>query len=232
MENQKNNVLNRTLKLIGIVFLYLFINFFCVDFAYLIGLNYKKLNIVVKTIYLILYDMGFAAILIYAYRKDFIKGFKDFNKNIKKYLDYIRVWIISLILMVISNLIIINFTTQKVAANQQAALEQLHIFPIYLIISASIIAPIIEETIFRLSFRKAIKNNILFIILSGLVFGSLHVITSYTNITDLLFIIPYSIPGFAFAYMLVKTDNICVPISMHMLHNTIMIIFQLIAMIK
>ena len=63
-------------------------------------------------------------------------------------------------------------------------------------------------------------------------FGALHVVTSYTNTTDLLFIIPYSIPGCAFAYMLVKSDNICVPISMHMLHNTIMIIFQIIALMR
>lgn len=232
MEKEKNTTLNRLIKAIGVIFLYFFITFAYSDFLWLFGINYYNLNSVARTIYLILYDIGLAILLIFIYRKDFIIGFKDFKNNFSKYLDYIWLWISSLVLMVISNLIIVNFTINKVATNQQAAIDQLHYFPIYLIISSIITAPIIEEIIFRLTFRKVIKNNILFIIISGFVFGALHVITSYTNITDLLFIIPYSIPGCAFAYMLVKTDNICVPISMHMLHNTIMIIFQLIAMIK
>lgn len=232
MEKDKNTLPKRLIKAIGIIFLYFFITAFYRDFLLIFGINYSNLNGISKTIYLILYDAGLAILLIYIYKKDFLNNFKDYIKNISKYLDFIRIWIVALILMVISNAIIINFTTEKAADNQQAIIDQMHIFPIYVIVSAIVTAPIIEEIIFRLTFRKVIKNNILFIIISGLTFGALHVITSYTNVTDLLFIIPYSIPGCAFAYMLVKTDNICVPISMHMLHNTIMIIFQLIALNK
>lgn len=232
MEKEKNTFLGQLFKSIGVIILYFFVSSFYINFLNFFGIKYNNLNNLAKTIYLILYDLSLAVLLIYIYRKDFVDGFKDYIKKIGKYLDYIRLWIASLILMVLSNAIILNFTVEQMPTNQKAILDQIHTFPIYTIVATIITAPIIEEIIFRLTFRKIIKNNILFIILSGLVFGSLHVIYSYTNITDLLFIIPYSIPGFAFAYMLVKTDNICVPISMHMLHNTIMIIFQIIALIK
>ena len=232
MEKNKNTLFYRIWKLIEILLLYFFVTLAYREFLSLFGIKYSNLNNITKTIYLILYDIGLAALLIYIYKKDFKKAIKDFKKNFNKYLDFIWVWLASLVLMVVSNAIIINFTTQEVAENQQAIIDQMKIFPIYIIISAIITAPIIEEIVFRLTFRKAIKNNISFIILSGLTFGALHVITSYTNAIDLLFIIPYSIPGCAFAYMLAKSDNICVPISMHMLHNTIMITFQIVALMR
>ena len=69
---------------------------------------------------------------------------------------------------------------------------------------------------------------ILFILLSGLVFGSMHVIGTCEHLIDLLFIIPYSIPGFIFAYCHVKSKNIFVPISLHLIHNSLMMILQIV----
>ena len=98
------------------------------------------------------------------------------------------------------------------------------------IILASIVAPILEELIFRLSLYKIFKKySYLFIFISGIVFGSMHVIGNISNIIDILYIIPYSIPGCIFAYTLVKSDNIFVPISLHFIHNTFSIIIQLLA---
>ena len=64
--------------------------------------------------------------------------------------------------------------------------------------------------------------------MSGLVFGGLHVISSYTNLINLIYIIPYSIPGFIFAYTLVRSKNIFVPIGLHFFHNAIMMIVQIV----
>ena len=86
----------------------------------------------------------------------------------------------------------------------------------------------IEEIIFRKCYKNAFSNKWLFIILSSLVFGSLHVITSMTSLMDLLFIIPYGSLGAAFAIMYQKTDTIYTSMLMHMLHNTILIILSII----
>ena len=96
------------------------------------------------------------------------------------------------------------------------------------IIITSIFAPFIEELIFRFSLRKIIGNRkYLFILVSGLLFGTAHVISYITGLSDLLYIIPYAIPGFTLAYVFVDSDNIYVPIGLHCLHNTLTLLLQL-----
>ena len=48
----------------------------------------------------------------------------------------------------------------------------------------------------------------------------MHIIGSASSLIDVLFIIPYSSLGLAFAYTYYKTDNIFSTISMHLIHNT------------
>ena len=64
-----------------------------------------------------------------------------------------------------------------------------------------------------------IPNNI-FIIISSLLFASLHIL-SITKIIELLYIIPYLIIGLTFTLIYQKTDNILCNIISHILHNTI-----------
>ena len=59
----------------------------------------------------------------------------------------------------------------------------------------------------------------------------MHVISTLENLVDLLFIIPYSIPGFIFAYIYSKSKNIFVPISLHFIHNGIMMSLQILLLL-
>ena len=59
----------------------------------------------------------------------------------------------------------------------------------------------------------------------------MHVIGTLEHLVDLLFIIPYSIPGFIFAYIYTKCKNICVPISLQFIHNVIMMGLQILLLI-
>jgi len=89
----------------------------------------------------------------------------------------------------------------------------------------------VEELVFRKAFKDAIKNKWLFIIISGLIFGGMHVVGSYTTITDLLFIIPYSCLGFAFAAAYYNTDTIFTSITLHMIHNTILTVTSILTLL-
>ena len=83
-----------------------------------------------------------------------------------------------------------------------------------------------------MAFRKLLPySNKLFILFSGLIFGALHVVINLENLVDLLYIIPYSIPGFIFAYIYTKSKNIMVPISLHFLHNGIMMSLQILLLL-
>jgi len=130
--------------------------------------------------------------------------------------------------MIVSNLFIVTLFPDAMATNQENINSIMSFAPLYVIVSACVYAPFLEETIFRLSIRNFIKNDKLFIFVSGIIFGGLHVITSFENLIDLIYIIPYSIPGFVFAYTLVKSKNIFVPMSLHFFHNTFTILMQLI----
>ena len=232
MEKEKNYEFKDMIIGFGVLFLYLIGSSYSYDFIKLFGINYNDLNFVTKQIYLILYEVILTLIIIYIYRKNFIPDFKDFIKNNVTYFKkYIKYWFLMLGLMIISNLIVTMFTTTEISQNQETIVNLLGEAPIYTFILTVFTAPILEELVFRLSFRKMFAHtNLLFIFFSGLFFGSMHVISSYESIVDLLFIIPYSIPGFIFAYIYTKSKNICVPMSLHFIHNGIMMSLQILLM--
>jgi len=213
--------------------LYLISSFFSDFILVLFGIDYSTMPTIFKIIYNISYEILLLSIIVYIYNKEIKKGFKKFIANNKSYFnEYIKYWFLSLGLMFISNLIITFIAGSDTSQNQQQIVSTLQKAPIYTFILTVITAPLLEELVFRLSFRKMFsKTNWLFIITSGLFFGSMHVLTSATSFMDYLYIIPYSIPGFIFAYTLVKSDNIFVPISLHFIHNGIMMTLQILLLI-
>lgn len=198
----------------------------------IMGVDTTTLPIWVKVFYLTMYSVLTASLIMIIYNKKLSKDFKDMKKNSIKYFNkYIKYWLIGLFIMMVSNLFINLIVTNDIPSNEQAIRETFNISPIYIFFSAVIYAPIVEELIFRQSIKNIFHNKWLFIIISGLLFGSMHVFGDFKNITDLLYIIPYSTPGIIFAYMLEDSDNICVPMSFHFIHNGILISLQFILLL-
>lgn len=230
MFKEENNDMKNLWIGFAVFILYFILSALPYSFIELFGIKYNSLSTVSKQIYLILYQILTVSIIIFIYRKDWFKNFKDFRKNIVKYFkDYICYWALAFLLMILSNMIISRFTIVAVAQNQTEILKEMESYPIYIFISSVFLAPILEELVFRLSIRKMLaKTKWLFIFFSGLLFGMLHVIGTTNNLIDFLFIIPYSIPGFIFAYAYTKSDNICVPIMLHFINNLFIMVIQLI----
>ena len=167
-------------------------------------------------------------ILFLIFRKDIIKEWKKFKSNFLENIDTgIKYWLVGLAIMMGSNIIINIVMNLGQAANEQAVQQMISALPWLMFINAGIIAPCTEELIFRKSFRKAFPNKWLFVFISALIFGSLHVVTSMTSPIELLYIIPYGALGGAFAYMYQKTDTIFTSITMHMFHNSALILLSI-----
>lgn len=197
---------------------------------YYFKVNIENMSITAKTIYLISCETLIIGIICLINNKTLETNIKDMKINFKNYIDKnIKYYILAIFVMMLSN-IIINQIYPSIAGNQESIINTLKKAPIYMFFQSVIFAPIIEEIIFRLSIRRIIKDNLTFIITSGLIFGGMHVIGNINNFYDILYIIPYSAPGIAFAYILTKTNNILVPISIHFMHNTIMILIQIIVL--
>ena len=159
--------------------------------------------------------------LVILFRKDLIKDFKPFKKNFWKYMDTaVKFWLIGILVMAVSNILIMLFSPAKVANNEQGIKTMINAIPILSLILTGITAPVSEEILFRRAFRNAIKDKITFVIISGFVFGALHVVTSYQTPFDLLYIIPYSSCGVAFAATCAKTENVFPSMLVHSVHNS------------
>ncbi|MFD1851568.1 CPBP family intramembrane glutamic endopeptidase [Oceanobacillus bengalensis] len=92
--------------------------------------------------------------------------------------------------------------------------------PLFMIVPA-IIAPILEEIIFRKIIFGSLHNHMNFFLaalLSSLVFGIVH--------GELEHMLIYASMGFVFAYLYVKTKRILTPIIVHAAMNSITVIVQ------
>lgn len=159
------------------------------------------------------------------YKKDLKEYIKNFKlKNIPVILIY---WIIGFILMMISNyitnyLIIPNGLSNNEAGNRELLFNNKLIYSIIL----CILIPTLEEITFRLEFKKNIKKQKIFILVSSITFALLHILST-TKLIELLYIIPYFILGLTFSKIYIKTDNLISSIIAHILHNTTNVIILL-----
>lgn len=194
----------------------------------LLNIDYNSFNYNIQTLWSLIGSLVIGIILFLVYRKYLIEKFKEFRKNFNECFDIgMKLWFLGLLGMSVTNFLIATFSPIQEANNEVLVQEMLNQAPLLSFISASIFAPFIEEMLFRKSFGDIFKNKKLMVIMSGLVFGLLHVIFSLQTPWDLLYTIPYGLLGSSFAYMMYKKDNIFIPITFHMLHNGILTLLSI-----
>ena len=167
-------------------------------------------------------------ILFFIYRKDLIREFKIFKDNFIENIDIgFRYWMLGLFIMMISNVIITYLLKGGGANNEEAVQKMIKTLPWLMVIDAGIIAPFNEEIVFRKTLKDIFNNPIILCILSFLFFGGAHVISDAKTITDYLYIIPYGALGASFAYSYYKTNTVFTSMSMHIFHNTVLILLSI-----
>lgn len=163
-------------------------------------------------------------ILFLIYRKDLKKEWKVFKRKPGEIMNTtFGYWFIGMVIMLVSNTLIIYLTGTKGAQNERLVQDMITAMPIIMLINAGVFAPFTEELVFRKAIRKIINRKWLYVLASGLIFGLLHIVGSYTSWTDWLYIIPYAALGSAFALAYWETRTIFSTIFMHMIHNTVLI---------
>ncbi|WP_288623920.1 CPBP family intramembrane glutamic endopeptidase [uncultured Streptococcus sp.] len=104
----------------------------------------------------------------------------------------------------------------------QAALEQLGMSPLLLVVLTAIAAPIVEETVMRgLILGRVFNNSYLGVILSSLLFGLLHMPT------DIGSWIIYGGMGLVLAVVYHKTQKLEYIIAIHFINNALGVLFML-----
>lgn len=166
-----------------------------------------------------------AGISIFLYRKELVKQFKKLKNSKKDKLiitldTSFRYWLIGLVVMIISNIIIGKLGIGS-ASNDVSVISMLESSPILAGISVIFLAPFIEEMVFRMAFKDIFDKKWLFVLISGIIFGSLHVIGSASTIYEYLYLIPYCSLGIAFSYIYQYSENIYISFLIHILHNSL-----------
>lgn len=222
--------INNILKFIALLLLYILFANIPIIFLSMMGIDYTNWPPLIKYSYMFICNIVTMIIIMGIYYKTLKNDFKKFfNKNFLNNLETpFKYWLIGFIVMIISNLIL-GIVTKGIAGNEEAVRDLMKQAPIYMAFDICIYAPILEELIFRKSIRDITNKKWLYVLLSGLIFGFLHVIGTLSNPIDLLYLIPYSSVGLAFAYTYYKTNNIYSTITMHFLHNTMSFILLILA---
>lgn len=149
--------------------------------------------------------------LIYIITYDNKLSLKEIGKEILMYM------IVILLDIYITPVFISGKSANQASLNK--ACSQIPI--IYFVLLAVIIVPILEEYIFRFLPSKFIKNKVLYIIISAVIFAGMHVIN---DPKPFYYIWAYMLDSLYFGYRYYKTKNIFVTISLHSFNNLIALI--------
>ncbi len=223
---QEENRWKYLFKGLGIILMYFFISLFKDMPLLMLHINLDDVADYILITYNIIIELIMIFIIYIVYCEEIKAAIKDIKKNHMSYFKkYLSIYIIGIIIMMLSN-ILINKYGGGLSENESAIRNEFAMHPIYTFISAVFIAPILEESIFRMGIKSIFKTKTLFILASGLIFGSLHLIGMPLDRLFPLYLLSYCSEGFAFAYMLSKTNNVLVPMSFHFMHNGIILSLQ------
>ena len=223
--------INYLLKLILCFFLFFNISYIVAIIFSIVGIDYSNFNYQELTIMSILSELLLFIFILLLYKKEFRKDYIVFKLNYKDYIKKIFIYFIMFMaLKIASSLIstilatILNYNLGD-SENQETIIKFTTSAPLLMLFNTCILAPFVEEGIFRLSIKKVFKNKYFFILVSGLFFGLMHIFPTELPISlALIYAISYVTMGLYLAYIYTKENNIWVTIFVHALNNIISMI--------
>ena len=173
----------------------------------------------------IISDVVYILLLYFLYLKDLNREAKIYFGDFKKKFKHsFKIYLLGFMGMVFFNLFITIFL-KGISSNESQVREMLYSNVVTTMISISIIAPLLEELIFRKTLSPLFKNKWLYSLTCGLLFGFAHIMTNFMQnifvMSDLLYILPYGALGFSFGLMDYDNKTVFSSIVMHALHNSL-----------
>lgn len=200
---------NRMIKAVGLYLVY---------FLYTVVASslVSTLNVANTAIVMMPADILFAVFAVFMYHKELKECVNKLKK--KKVLRIIGSVLIGVIAIFALNIIMgaitdLLFPNYAVDSNTGAMLDLLKQSPIYACFKVLIFAPIAEEILFRESISSCVKNNVLFILLSAIIYTGMNFVFSSEALTFIDLLI-YFMPAVLFSFLYVKNDRNIIIIMM------------------
>lgn len=145
----------------------------------------------------------------------------------KKFWENIALLVVAGYLISLAASSIVMIITGAVDSNnEQLIQEQMRSFPVLMIFTAVIYAPIVEEIVFRGAIYRTLEPKFGFWIsglIAGLSFGMIHVIDSLLtgNFADVLYLLQYGGIGILFCYAYRVNRSIYSSMVLHFINNLV-----------
>lgn len=232
-DNKKPTMNSKRVLLLLIIYFVIFLKF-VPEIAKKITLILNPYATIMSIPVLVVLYLMVTAASIYIARTVWNPSVEKFRSEPKK---YIRMIIYAIVLILVVNFglsIIISFVTQTdTSQNQQIIETNSLISPFYTFFYTCIIAPVLEETIFRGGIYTFVKEKMgvsAALIISSVFFGLIHVSSSLFNgnINDFVYLILYAGIGLILGYAYERSDTIIVSVGIHAGNNLFSFIMMMI----
>lgn len=185
-------------------------------------------NAALNVTYQILVYLFLMLFSIFVFRKTFTRDFRELSKNFKGYAVLsLKYWGMMYLTLVVIGIIKVLVLGTNLVTSNEAILNSL---PLWFVAPISVIyAPLVEESVFRGSFRRFIKNDVVFIVVSGLLFGLLHTLSETELLPFVINTLLYGAMGAWLAAAYVKTNNMASNMLVHFYQNAFSVIVMILS---
>lgn len=169
----------------------------------------------------------FAAILMFIAKPVWKDSIHRFLQDIKGCFTLILIMIIVILMVNYAlSIIVALLTNTSNSQNQEVVSQNAMISPIYSFLYTCILAPVMEETVFRAGIFPFIRKRFGFLpamIISSFAFGFIHVMSSLFsgNFMDFAYLLVYAGIGVILAYSYEKSGSVVVSVGIHAGNNLV-----------
>lgn len=199
-----------------------------------------KFSSITPTIGNFIIHLLFLVIVVFCFKDDLKDNLKEFSVDKKSKILRILLYFIGFIIIMFVSSIVISFIASIMNINvakdsSSIALSKVFenvpfgtLFACFLTI---IFYPIVEELIFRKSLRPALKNGVLFVIITSLLSWYFQVTLLNPSVNEFVLAIQTLFNSVFVGIIYVKTNNIVYTISSRMLFNVFICVMQLVMLL-
>ncbi len=166
-------------------------------------------------------------VLICAYKNELVSELKVFLKNpIKNILKCFGVFVLLFLIITLGNFVIDQLLGWTKLNSDTLIFPNMKSMFMYTILVLVIYIPFVEGIIFTKTINKIVPQKIIWIVLSGLLYGLMQAGLNFSSVLNVVSAIPYIIIGIVVAFMYEKNKNVFYPIFIWLFYYLLQFIIQ------
>lgn len=190
-------------------------------------LSFPKENQSFNQTYYFVIGILFLIIINFVYYKDIKRDFIEFKQHLlKNFLSVLLKGFLCVVVVLIGNFLKDLLFGWIQMSSYELIYPNIGKYTLYVAFVMILYTPIVEGIIFNKSLHNLIKNNVLFVVLSSLIYGIMQVGIEFNNILSVISIIPYMLFFMVISITFVKKKNIIFPILIWMIYSIITFLTQ------